>query len=316
MAARLAKMLRQGEYDTLRFTLSRLHRDSQRSSIEGMLEVLDETERSDQWIERLWQWYKQNRELPAMTVLIYGLVKHASLARGVEAGGKPAEKQAMAIREALEEAERLIDKAIAIQPDNADLLCLRIMTARGLEMEAAQYWARFRELIGVDPGHYRGHLAMLKNLKGSSVVSDEAMFKFARGRANQLPEGHPLKSLVVHAHFEKLDHDRRHEISLAEAHFRLPEVAAEIVDAWRKSLASPQYQDESRSEELSNLFAAALYLAGQPDLSRQALAMMGDHCLGKPWYMMSLNIKEQGNPGWVVQRIAAELQATEGAIQV
>lgn len=316
VAGRLATMLRQGQHDTLRFTLSRLQGDSQRSSIEAMLEALDEAERCDQWMERLWQWYRQNREFHAMTVLIYGLVKYAWMKRSSDAAGAVGEKQAQAFREALEEAERLLDKVLATHPENVDLLCVRLVTGRGLGLEPAQQWSRFRALIGVDPGHYRGHLAMLESLKAQWGGSDEAMFKFARARAGQVPDGHPVKALIVHAHFEMRNQRHWSGDSALDEYFRQPEVADEVEEAWAKSIASPQFRDESRRDELSNLFAAALYLAGRHESARLALAMMDGHCLPMPWCTMGGNIKEKGNPGWVVERVSAELLRADVAAEL
>ncbi|MBS1139687.1 MAG: hypothetical protein H6R13_1140 [Proteobacteria bacterium] len=315
VAGRLATMLCEGKHDTLRFTLSRLHSDSQRSSIEAMLDALDDSEGCDQWIKRLWQWYRQNREFHATTVLIHGLVKYAWIKRGGESGGKVREEQTQVFREALEEAERLLDKVLAIHPDNADFLCIRLITARGLGLDTNQQWARFRSLISVEPGHCRGHLLMLENLKKQWGGSDEALFKFARGRANQMPDGSSLKALVVHAHFEMRDQRRCTGDPSADDHFRQPEVAAEIESAWSNSLGSPLFRDESRSEELSNLFAAALYLAGRQDSARGAMAIMDGHCLAMPWSTMCCNIKEKANPGWVVDRVATELMCADGGEQ-
>lgn len=307
VAARLATMLREGKHDTLRFTLSKLHRDSQRSSIEAMLQVLDDTESGDQWIERLWRWYREGREFHATNVLACGLVKYGWLKRGSGSATRLTERQMHASREAFEEAERLIDKALAAQPDNVDLLCLRLDTARGLGLDSAQHWARFRALIAVDSVHYRGHLAMLENLKAKWGGSHEAMFQFSRGRAKQMADGHPLKALVVFAHFEMCNANNRSGDPNAIEYFLAPEIGAEIEEAWDESVNSPQFRDESRSDELHNLFAAALYLAGRHAPARVALGRMDGRCLPMPWGTMGTSPKELCNPGWVVDRIRVEL---------
>ncbi len=307
VAARMTTMLREGKHDTLRFTLSKLHRDSQRSSIEAMLQILDDAENADQWIERLWRWYRENREFHASNVLASGLVKYAWLNRGNGSPTRPTERQMDAAREAFEEAERLIDKAVAAQPDNVDLLCLRLDTARGLGLDSTQHWARFRTLIAVDSGHYRGHLAMLENLNARWGGSHDAMFQFARSRAKQMPDGHPLKALVVFAHFEMRNARYWSGDPNADEYFLAPEIATEIEQAWDESVNSPQFRDESRADELHNLFAAALYLAGRHVPARVALGRMDGRCLPMPWGPMGATPKEQGNPGWVVDRIRAEL---------
>lgn len=307
LAGRLATMLREGKHDDLRFALSKLHRDSRRSSIEAMLQVLDDAESADQWIERLWRWYRENREFHATNALACGLVKYAWLKRGNGLAGEIPERRAQVFRESLAEAERLIDKALATQPDDVDLLCLRLITARGLGLEAGRSWERFRALIAIDGGHYRGHLAMLENLKAKWGGSHEAMFQFARSRAKQMPDGHPLRALVVFAHFEMRNARFWQDDQNADEYFLAPAIGEEIEQAWNESVNSPQFRDESRVDELCNLFAAALYLAGRHDSARMALGLMDGQCLEMPWRTMGATPKEQGNPAWVVDRIQAEL---------
>jgi hypothetical protein len=307
VASRLAAMLREGKHDDLRFALSKLHRDSRRSSIEAMLQILNEAESADQWIERLWRWYRESREFHATNALACGLVKYAWLKRGGGAADEVSEHRAQVFREALEEAERLIDKALTAQPNDVDLLCLRLITARGLGLESARHWERFRALIAIDHGHYRGHLAMLENLKAKWGGSHEAMFQFARSRAKQMPEGHPLKALVVFAHFEMRNARFWLDDPNADEYFLAPGVGDEIEQAWQESANSPLFRDESHADELHNLFAAALYLTGRHASARKALGLMDAQCLEMPWSTMGVTPKEQGNPGWVVDRIEAEV---------
>lgn len=305
---RLAGMLREKKHDTLRFTLSRLHRDSQRGSIEAMLDILEAEERSEQWLERLWQWYRENREFHAMSALIYGLLKFAWLKRGNGTPDSLGKKRVEAFRDALEEAERLLDKALAMQPDNPDLLTARLVSARGLGLDIAEHWTRFRAVLAIDQRHYRAHLLMLENLSARWGGSDELMFKFARGRAGQMPEGDPLKALVVYAHFDARNQRRLKDKLMADDdYFAQPEVAQEVETAWQESVQSPQYKHGASSEELCNVLAAALYLAGCHDAAILALTRMDGHCLESPWLALARTAKEAGNPGWVVDRIVTEL---------
>ncbi len=306
-ASRLATMLREGKHDSLRFALSKLHRNSRRSSIEAMLLVLDDAESADRWIERLWRWYRESREFHATNALACGLVKYAWLKRGNGVADEVSERRAQAFREALEEAERLLDIALAAQPDDVDLLCLRLITARGLGLEPEQQWERFRALIAIDSGHYRGHLAMLENLKTKWGGNYEAMIQFARNRAKQVPDGHPLKALVVFAHFEMRNTRHSEGDPNPDEYFSNPAVGDEIERAWQESVNSPQFKDESHADELHNLFAAALYQAGRHASARIALGLMDGQCQEMPWGAMGRTPKEQGNPGWVVDRIQAEL---------
>lgn len=314
VAARLVAMLREGKHETLRFTLSKLHRDSQRSSFEAMLQLLDDAEMADQWIERLWRWYQDSREFQATNVLAHGLVKYGRLKRASAQGSRRAAPHAQAAVEAFHEAERLIERALAIQPDNRDLLCLRLDTARGLDLQSAEHWARFRALIAIDAFHFRGHMSMLENLMAQHGGTHEAMFQFARSRAEQMVEGHPLKALVAFAHFEVRNALSRSGDPRADEYFLVPETGAEIEQAWENSVNSPQFKDELRADELLNLFAAALYLAGHHASARVALGRLEGRCLAMPWGTMGVTPKERGNPGWVVDRIRTELWADSATI--
>lgn len=307
VAVRLAAMLRAGEHDSLRFTLSRLHPDSQRVTLEAMLAVLAAGEPGEQWLERLWQWYRRNRENLAQTALTYGLICYAGIRSAGGWSGKVGDKAKRQSRDALEEAERLLDQALGKQPENADLLCLRLLTARGLGCAMPEHWRRFRALIAVAPTHRRGHLAMLENLNAGSGDSHQAMFRFARGRAGQMPSGHPLRALPVRAHFAMRQRSWQNgDIAAADAWFRQPDVVAEVVAIWDENFAGASAQADLLDDELLNLFAAALSLCGHPERAAVALAQMAGRCLASPWASLARTEKEKHNPGWVVDRVKAE----------
>jgi hypothetical protein len=308
VAARLVTMLRAGEHERLRYTLSRLHPDSLRSTLEAMLDLLDEAESSSHWLERLWRWYQGNREILAATALIHGLLRHARICHG------RGEKWAAEFRESLEEAERLLDQTLAKQPENADLLCLRLFTARGLRRELPEHWLRFRALLAVAPTHYRGHLCMLENLTARWCGSDQAMFRFARGRASQLPVGDPLRALPLLAHFEMRQQDAwRGDLAAVDPWFCRPEVSTEVIALWQELQAPLAGQGNAQADELLNFFAAALYLCSRPDLASEALTRMDGRCAVAPWNALGRREREKHNPGWVVDRVKAEIAAKSSA---
>jgi len=305
----MAGMVRAGQHDQLRLTFGRLHRDSHRGLIESMLVLLNNEEPAERWVDKLVAWSRADGGTAARTVLIYGLIKHAWLTHGEKLGRDLSGEQLAVFHDLLNEAERLLEKAIALQPDHADLLLLRLTTARGLSLPLEEHWTRFRALQAIAPLHYPGHLSMLENLKAKWGGSDDAMFRFARARASQVPEGSPIHSLIVHAHFEihgrllaTADHD-------ADQYFHQAGVGDEIEAAWSQSLGSPAFRDENNAEGLSNLFAAALFLAGRFDAARAALSVMDGYCTAAPWGALARTPKEKANVGWVVDRFAQVLPA-------
>lgn len=299
--ARAAGMLKAKEYDNLRFTLSRLHRDSLRSTADALVAALDGEEKSDQWLERLWDWYGDNKDVNARIMLIYGLMAHG--------GQKQQAGRAEAAREAFGEADKLLEAAVAAQPDFVDLLCLRLLTARALALPANEHWNRFRALSAIDPLHYRGHLLMLENLSPRFGGSLDAMFRFARARSTQAPEGSAIRSLIVSAHFEACEERSREAGSDHGEYFRERGTANEIEAAWQASVDSPAFRDEPNAEALHNLFAAALFLADFPQPARTALAAMEGQCLEYPWRLLASTPKELSNVGWVVDRVGVRLNS-------
>lgn len=307
VAVRLAGMLRAGDLDKLRFTFNRLHRDSQWTTIQAMLDQLAEAEAIDTWMERIWDWYRAGREGVARVVLIHALIRQAWSRRGGGLASSVGEADAEAFSTHLEEAERLLNPALQADPDHVDLHCLGLILARGLGMPQEGRWARFRHLSALAPLHYRGHMLMLENLKAKWGGSHQAMFRFAHARAAQAPEGSSLPALVAEAHLEMRNLRYWMGDEAANDYFAEDSVGEEIEVAWQRSLGSAKFADEKNGESLANLFAATLYLCGRDDPARHALMLMDGHCLDWPWCTLAASPKEKAHPGWIVDRIRAEL---------
>ena len=301
-------MLRAGDHDNLRYTLSRLHPESLPGILEAMLDVLDAGEDSSRWLERLWQWYRGNREGLALNALIHGQLRHAWICH------RRGRRWHAEFTEALAESERLLERAVARQPDDADLLNLRLVSARGLKLPLSEHWARFRALLTVAPTHYWGHLNMLENLQARWCGSDEAMFRFARGRAGHLPAGHLLRALPVLAHMAKLEaFAASAEDAAGAAWFGQAEVGEQVAALWQELRECLAEQGNAQADELLNQFAVACYLCGRADLAGDALDRLDGRCTRDPWCWLARTERERHNPGWVVDRIKAEIAAQSPA---
>jgi hypothetical protein len=313
LAGRLAAMLQAADYDNLNYALRRLHPDSVAGTLAALINVLDQTESRARWLERLWQWYRRQRDIHSMSALIVGLLHEAGASHQRTALDALPARRREVIAEDLAEAERLLDKACQQQPGNADLLALRLLTARYLALPPSEHWVRFRLLLAVAAEHFRGHLLMLENLGPDWYGSAEAMFRFARARAAQVPAHHPLCGLPVYAHFAMHRRQRMAEDAALDQWFAQPDVAVEVLAIWeslRESLALPGRLQE---DELLNLLAGALYLSGHSLQAGEALTIMDGRCLPMPWCQMAMNDREAHNPGWVVDRIRAEIAEKSSA---
>lgn len=311
VAGRMAAMLLAGDHDTLRFTIKHLHPDARPGAIEAMLDILDAGERCDRWIECLRAWYRESREFHATTACLHGLVRYAWQQRGREEGGRVPVHCGEDCRDACIDAARLLDEALAEQPDNAGLLCLSLAVARTCGEPAAVSAERFARLCAVAPLHVSGHHAMLENLDPRWGGSDGAQLGFARERAVAAPDGHPLCALAARAHLSRYLRLRAAADAAAESVFLDPAVATDVEAGWRRSVASPAFREETWREELNNLFAAMLYLSGHVAHARLALAALDGSCLAEPWQALARTPRETAHPGWVVDRIRADLALVE-----
>ena len=311
VAGRMAAMLLAGDHDTLRFTIKHLHPDARPGAIEAMLDILDAGERCDRWIERLRGWYRDGREFHATMACLHGLVRYAWQKRGREEGGRVPAHCGEACRDACIDAARLLDEALAEQPDNAGLLCLSLAVARTCGEPAAVSAERFARLCAVAPLHVTGHQAMLENLDPRWGGSDRTQLDFARERAAAAPEGHPLCALAVRALSSNYLRLRAAGDPAAESFFLDPAVAVAIEAGWRRSVASPAFREETWRDELNNLFAAMLYLSGHVTHARLALAALEGTCFADPWQALAQTPRETAHPGWVVDRVRRDLAMAE-----
>lgn len=307
VAGRLAAMLQAADHENLNYALRRLHPDSVAGTLAALIEVLERTESRSRWLERLWQWYRKQRDIHSTSALIHGLLHEArSSHRRAVLEALPARRR-QAILEDVAEAGRLLDKACQQQPGNAELLALRLLAARFLALPPSEHWARFRLLLAVAPEHFRGHLLMLDNLGPDWCGSEQAMFRFARARAAQVPAHHPLNGLPVYAHFIVQRQHRPEDSPPGEPWFAQSAVAAEVLTMWESLHESLVLPGRLQEDELLNLLAGALYLSGHFPQAAEALAIMDGRCLPVPWRQMAVNDREGHNPGWVVDRIRREI---------
>jgi hypothetical protein len=276
-----------------------------------MLDILDAGERCDLWIERLRVWYRESREFHATTACLHGLVRYAWRRRGRDEATLAPVHCGETCQDACIDAVRLLGEALAEQPDNAGLLCLSLVVARTCGEPATVSAERFARLCAVAPLHVPGHHAMLENLEPLWGGNDEGQLRFARERGAAAPDGHPLCALAARAHLRRYLRLRAAGEPGADSFFRAPDVVADVEAGWRRSVASPAFRDESWRDDLNNLFAAMLFLAGHVAHARLALAALDGACLAEPWQFLALTPRETAHPGWVVDRVRAAL-ATAG----
>lgn len=310
---RMAEDLRAQRYEPLVAAFERIPPDRYGDALEAILDALTGGQESRLPVAldavRVWHDDPGQGAFHAATLLGWGSIREAWRARGGRFANHVPQDAWPVFFGHLENAEELLAKAAGLRPQHPEPLSNLLITARGLQMGGEDERERFQALIDVAPLHVRGHVLMLENLKAKWGGSDEAMFAFARQHAERAPEGHALGCLPVHAHWEMRNMLAWKDEEPADAYFRRPEVAREIIQAWRCTAGSPSHVADGYSRALYNLMAASLALCGQRELARQALGKMQGQCLEWPWCAMSDSLAECANVGWVVDRVARSVGA-------
>lgn len=310
---RMAEDLRAQRYEPLVAAFERIAPDRYGEALEAILDALTGGKESRLPVAldavRVWHDDPGQGAFHAAMLLGWGSIREGWRARGGRFAKHVAKDAWPVFFGHLENADELLTKAARLRPRHPEPLSNLLITARGLQMGEEDERNRFQALIDVAPLHVHGHVLMLENLKAKWGGSDEAMFAFARQHAERAPDGHALGCLPVHAHWEMRNMlDWRGEES-ADAYFKRPEVAREIIQVWRRTGGSPNHAADGNARTLYNLMAASLALCGQRELARQALQKMKGQCIEWPWCVLSDSLLECTNVGWVVDRIARSVGA-------
>lgn len=310
---RMAEDLRTRRYEPLLAAFERITPDRYDEALRALLEALTggNESRLPNAMDAIRVWHDDPAKgaFHASMLLGWGSIREAWRARGGQWASKVSEEAWPVFFSHLENADELLAKAASLRPGHPEPLSNLLITARGLQMGGEEERVRFQALLDVAPLHVRGHVLMLENLKAKWGGSHEAMFAFARQHAERAPDGHALGCLPVHAHWEIRNLLDSADDERADAYFKRPEVAREIIMAWRRTGGSPRHVVDGYGRVLYNLMAATLFLCGQRELARQALMKMKGQCLHWPWCALSDSLAESVNVGWVVDRVARSVGA-------
>lgn len=303
-------LLQQREQD-VEPVLEKVKPDAYLRMLDAVLDVLEEDHGWEVALEALAAWHQRAPfSFHATMLRARGLIRAAWAARG---GALASEVDGAAwpvFLARLENADHLLENATRLRPHHPEPLFMRLLTARGLQVDEDTQWQRFEALLVVAPLHYQGHVAMLENLKAKWGGSHGEMFRFARERAAAAPPGHALQSLPLHAHWEMRNLRYWQGDAKADLYFKKSEVAQEVLQAWLRSVGADRHVPDADSKSLFNLFAGVLFLCGHREQARVALAAMHGQCQDHPWCSMTQNTREEYNLGWVVDRVARSLGVT------
>lgn len=238
--------------------------------------VLRQWPTRESWVEQA----TEQRPDSAEAWLLRGAhsVHWAWVARGRGEGDQVGQASADLFLDRLDNALGELQRAAELAPADPTPYAYLLRCARGLQLdpEASEEW--YQELKTRDPLHRSGHSQMLQNLCDKWGGDDQKMATFARQVTASAPEGHGIHSLIAEAHLELWLSDESGQ------HFQNPEVASALLEAYQRSLGSPQYRETVSTPYDRHLFAFTLWMANCRQQAGDELErLLGEAVVALPW---------------------------------
>ncbi len=200
------------------------------------------------------------------------LVKYAWNSRGSGVGSTVTDQGRTIFNERLQEAERLLEKAYGLEPNDPVVPASLITVAMGLGHNREQVEAQFQRALKADPSDYWAYNVMLTYLMPKWHGSRDEMFAFARYWAKNSPAGSMGPLVLAKAHWEMFT------ITKNPAYFRDQAVWTEL-----KGVYSSLLESFPRSKELHNWMARSAFLSGDVTTALREIAIIGEEGMPSVW---------------------------------
>jgi hypothetical protein len=230
------------------------------------------------WIE---EWIAADRD-STLPLLVRGAhaVHWAWEARGAARAEYTGKDQFEGFFRRLKLAENCLDEVVERDPADTTAWAFLVLSARGRQVDRAEMQRRWAGVVATHPHHFMAHVQKLQYLCDKWFGSDEEMFAFARETVAASPPGSPLGRLVADAHMEKwlsLDAGEDAEYMARQ------DVRDDLLAAANHSVFHPAYRERSTWLTVSNAFACAFALSGQPEPALRLFEILGDRVTRDPW---------------------------------
>jgi hypothetical protein len=187
------------------------------------------------------------------------------------------------------QAEAYVEEVLRRDPGRADAWTWSIALSRALGLPAEERRRRFERLITIEPDNWYGHQQMLLALSPTWGGSSEAMFEFARARAEACPGTH-VPALVVLAHREHNAHQAYlakpddPDRSIPLAYWESQAVMDEVWDAGQASFWHDDYEVSLLTPIVWNNFAYAFAYGDFHKPAWSLFTSIGDDWITRdPW---------------------------------
>ncbi len=184
-------------------------------------------------------------------------------------------------------AEAALRKAAELEPGDpcpwASLISVRL---RGLDGDNEEGHALFTEVAGRDPLNRTAHMQMVMSLAHKwSGTGHGPMFGFARNAAVEAPVGSDVPACLIQAHIERWlwDYMFEDDDEAAEAYLEDPDVRAEALEAYERSLGSPEHRPRRSTIHFRNWAAMWFFLIKDRERLARELQHIGKAHTVAPW---------------------------------
>jgi tetratricopeptide (TPR) repeat protein len=269
-------MLQNKRYDVLEKHLLSLLRERNRDKDGQFLlnlayeKLCDVEETQNSYAKRIFQlkaWLTQhNSSHFANACLGIIHIDYAWYARGGGFASTITEEGGRLFEERLLTAKDYLEKAYSLDQSDPAVPAKLISVATGLGLERDEMERQFRRAVLADPAHHQAYFNKLMYLMPKWHGSKEEMFSFARESVRKAPPKSRIPMVLATAHWEMYKRSGKNA-----SYFRNPNFWKEVKVVYQTVTKS---FPEARTTH--NWFARTAYLAGDYEVAREELKIIGD----------------------------------------
>jgi tetratricopeptide (TPR) repeat protein len=200
-------------------------------------------------------------------------INYAWYARGSGFANTITEEGGRLFEERLLTAKDYLEKAYSLDQSDPNVPAWLITVAMGLGLEREEMEKQFKRAILADPTDHQAYFSKLMYLMPKWLGSKEEMFLFARDSAKKAPPGSRISGVLLTAHWEMYFRSGENR-----SYFRDPNIWKEMKEVYQTLTKSfPE------AKTTHNWFARTAYLAGDYEVARRELKIIGDDWDKNAW---------------------------------
>ena len=271
----VAIMLQDKKYDVLEKHLLSLLRERNRDKDGQFLlylaysKLCDVPETQNSYATRIFQlkaWLTQYNSHFANACLGYIYINYAWYARGGGFAKTITEEGGRLFKERLLTAKDYLEKAYSLDQSDPAVPSRLITVATGLGLERDEMEKQFQRSILADSTDHQAYFSKLTYLMPKWYGSKEEMFLFARESVRKAPPKTRIPMVLARAHWEMY-----HRSGKNASYFMNPNIWKEMKEVYQTVT-----QCFPKAKTTHNWFARTAYLAGDYEVAREELKIIGD----------------------------------------